>query len=131
LIVVYVTLRGVLRLFRIWPGSTPPGDGLFHGLLGAVATLNLAFLAGLAAAILSAAFGDWSILVFGLPSWAAVVLAIPILTDFLVFVLGALLGLAWRRRSWSAARRIVYTLVVAGLFAFIPFVVHWDAVLWW
>lgn len=130
LIVVYVTLRAVLRLFRIWPGSTPPGDGLFHTLLGAVAILNLAFLIGLAAAILGAAFGDWSILIFGLPPWAAVVLAIPILTDFLTFVLGALLGLAWRHASWSAVRRIVYTLVVAGLFAFIPFAVHWDAVLW-
>ncbi|HSJ57958.1 MAG TPA: alpha/beta fold hydrolase, partial [Anaerolineae bacterium] len=131
LILVYVALRALLRLFRIWPGSVPPGDGWFHGLLGVIASLNLAFLAGLAASIVGAMFGDWSILIFGLPSWAVAVLTIPVVSGLLALVLAGLLVVAWRRHHWSAARRVAYTVVWIGLAAFYPFLAYWDLLLGW
>ncbi|MBN1661159.1 MAG: alpha/beta fold hydrolase [Anaerolineae bacterium] len=129
LILGYVALRALLRLFRIWPGSVPPGDGWFHGLLGLAASLNLVFLAGLAAALLGAMFGDWSILIFGLPSWAIAVLAIPVISGLITLILALLLAVAWRRRYGPAAWRVAYTLVWVGLAAFYPFLAYWDLLL--
>jgi pimeloyl-ACP methyl ester carboxylesterase len=126
LILVFVTLRGLLRLVRRWPGATPRGAGLFHGTLGAVATLNLFTLALVAAAILSAIAGDWSVLVFGLPRWAVVVVAVQALAALLTLGLVMLLASAWWRRHWSIARRAVYTLAVVGLAAFFGFLATWD-----
>jgi pimeloyl-ACP methyl ester carboxylesterase len=129
LILVFVTLRGLLRVMHRWPGATPPSAGLFHGTLGAVATLNLLTLALIAAAIVIAIAGDWSVLVFGLPRWAVVIAALQALAALLTMGLAILLVIAWWRRGWSIARLVVYTLAVAGLAVFFGFLATWDLLL--
>lgn len=128
LVALYLFLWVVFRLSHIWPSPYPRGDWLFHGLLAATAVLNFLFLAGLAGLVGGTLFSDWSMLQFGLPRYAALWLFVPWLSAILVAGLVLFLMIAWVRRYWSIARRVLYSVMVGLMVAFLAYLAYWDLV---
>lgn len=126
LLLVFVCVWALLRALRVWPGSHPRGEWLFHGLLAIIALMNIFFLAGLAGLIVGALVGDWSILLFGLPKAASVWLLVPLLISLLTAGAVLYLAVAWMKRYWSAVQRVLYSLIALGLLAFLWFLAYWD-----
>lgn len=122
----YVWVWALLRLLRIWPGPYPRGDWLFHGLLAGTSILNQFFLVGLGAMMFGTVLSDWSILIFGLPSGSALLLWMPWMSGFLTAGLVAFMVVAWIRKKWPLAWRVLYSLATASLVAFIGFLAYWD-----
>jgi hypothetical protein len=65
---------------------------------------------------------------FGLPRYAALWLFVPWLSAILVAGLVLLLLIAWVRRYWSIARRVLYSAMVALMVVFLAYLVYWDLV---
>jgi pimeloyl-ACP methyl ester carboxylesterase len=124
--VIYVGLWALIWWLRRDTVRTTRAAWWFHGLLGAAAGLNLIFLVGLVLFTLGTVFVDWSLLIFGLPSTVATLFALPPLTTLLALGLLVTIGLAWKNRTASPVRRVLYTLATLVVVAFVGFLVYWD-----
>jgi pimeloyl-ACP methyl ester carboxylesterase len=126
LVLMFVVLWIVLRGLGVWTSPSLTIDGLFNGLLAAMALWNIAYLSGLGGAFIGATFHDWSILVFGLPNVARLIFLMPPLSLILTLVWLVFLVIAWVKSWWSLWRCALYSLTALVLLAFFWFLAYWD-----
>jgi hypothetical protein len=96
-------------------------------LLTAIAALNVVFLVAFFVILQWVASGASDIAFnLGMPAGLAALVAVPLLTSVLVFVLLALWLAGWRRRAWSGRGvALVGSFVAVGLL-FIPWLHYWN-----
>lgn len=105
--------------------SLPPSPprALARGLAVAVATLNLAFFAALVWIVFDT---YWMILAFGVPTGAGWIFWLPRLAAVLTLSLPVLTIVVWRRRYWTQARRVYYTLFTLAALVFLGLLLYWQ-----
>ena len=101
---------------------------LARWLAGTAAALNLVFLIALLAVILHLGRVNPTLLLFGLPPVAGLLFILPPLAAVLAILTVGFAWLAWRKRYWSLAGRIHYSLVVLAALGFVGFLHYWGLV---
>jgi CubicO group peptidase (beta-lactamase class C family) len=91
-------------------------------LAGAVALVNLLFLAGFAIALMQGLAGALPYP----PPWFVALLVIPILTSIFAIILLLLAISVWKNRYWSLAERLHYSLVNLAALAFVWLANYWN-----
>ncbi len=112
----------LVALFRRWRRgpSKPLTPRLTPWLAFLVSCLNLAFVAGLAAAVVQ------TDLDFGMPPAVLALLAVPLVTAGLTAILLVCVFAAWRNGSGTAWRRRYLSLVALASAGFLVFLNYWN-----
>lgn len=116
----------LLRRGRQSPGLEPATAFRARLLAGLLAGLNLLFLVGVGWVVIQAQ----RLGVTTIPGYLNALLVIPLLTAILAFVLLAQAVQAWRRRWWSLAARLHYSLLAAAGLLFVWFASYWNLLGW-
>ncbi|MFN2400430.1 MAG: serine hydrolase domain-containing protein [Gemmatimonadaceae bacterium] len=87
----------------------------------AVCSLNLIFLAGMARHI---SFPRSHFMAFGLSPVMVALLALPILSSAMAIGMPVFASIAWKRRYWTPAMRLHFSVVTLAVLAFIPLLFH-------
>jgi CubicO group peptidase (beta-lactamase class C family) len=122
----------ILATLIIWAKNRKTGTPLSQALndrslaslrywTAGVATGNLFFLGGMCLAFLNK--GE---LAYGLPSYVAFLLCIPIVTTAAVPIILWQTFRVWRTRSGSSLSRTFYSLAAFAAVCFIPFLIYWN-----
>lgn len=119
------TVAGLVISLRHPPASPLARRALW--LLTAIAALNVVFLVAFFLILQSVASGASDIAFnLGMPPALAALVAVPLLTSVLVFVLLALWLAGWRRRAWSRRGLALVGSFVAVSLLFIPWLNYWN-----
>lgn len=89
-------------------------------LAGIISALNLLFLVGSLALILS------GLLTYGASPLIIALLVVPIVTSLLTHVLLTATAIAWKDHHWTLAGRIYYTLIALAAVAFVGWANYWN-----
>lgn len=87
----------------------------------AVCSLNLIFLAGMARHI---SFPRSHFMAFGLSPVMVVLLVLPVVSSVMAIGMPVFASIAWRRRYWTPAMRLHFSVVTLAVLAFIPLLYH-------
>jgi hypothetical protein len=90
---------------------------------GIASALNTIFFASISLAFVGVSFVQ---LEYGMTGWLAAMFALPYASVALTTTMPVFAALSWRRRWWSPAARIEFSLLALACLAFVPFLVYWN-----